>query len=334
MPDCNASVTGTGAVRDPVLSVDVGGLSAILRLGEADLLARMENKLLAYGYRTIFRPGEYLIGVPKVIPPVALVAHVDTIRRKDPRAISWSPRTGIVLNKKGVLGADDRAGVYAITRILAAGYRPLVVFCDKEESGGVGAHAVCTDKALAEFAPDLRLLVEMDRRGEKDFVFYSAILPPEIKKLVSSCGWVESIGSYSDVATLTEEYLIPHVNVSAGYYNEHTPKEALIVGELEANIGRLAELLAIQNEIPKIVLEDDEASRWGSLLTYYRDDSNAWSFLDKRGRGCDVLDFPRISTDENCEMCDMPISRHDETVNDQEDDGLILCYSCRIKFLM
>jgi len=179
--------------------------------------------------------------------PIMLVAHVDTVRRADPTS---------VINRRGVicaadddaLGADDRAGVYGI---LEARRRceergidlPHILLTNHEECGGVGVSMFVKDGVLEDHLQDIRMLVELDRKGSEEAVTYGGDLPEGASKYLRTFGWRLGNGSYSDIATLIDEYHIPAVNLSCGYYQQHTDHEYLVLAHLESCIDRLMLML-------------------------------------------------------------------------------------------
>jgi putative aminopeptidase FrvX len=75
--------------------------------------------------------------------------------------VIWSP---------DALGADDRAGVFAIIKILQSGLRPHIIFTTDEETGGYGAKALTSNACPFQ---DVRYFIELDRQGALDCVFYN-----------------------------------------------------------------------------------------------------------------------------------------------------------------
>ncbi len=195
-----------------------------------------------------------------------LTAHVDTVRRYEDSTYKYKTTDGvevvstlkkqpleisiegsIVRNKGGILGADDRAGVYGL---IAVYYSlkdtgipmPGLLFTNFEESGGSGMYRFVDDVVKnEEHQSDImryNLLIELDRRGCNDWVTYNDF-PKEAQAYIESFGFIESIGTFSDISILVEEILTPGVNLSCGYYHEHTDKEVLHVDELELTIARV-----------------------------------------------------------------------------------------------
>lgn len=178
---------------------------------------------------------------------ICLVAHIDTVRGKTDEPVMLSINRNVIRNTKGVLGADDRAGVYGILEVLKScmDYKialPSVIFTNYEERGGAGVRKFVASK---KFHPDgIKLLVELDRKGCNEYVFYSTFLPKPVKDYIESFGFKEERGSYSDIADLTNEYGIPSVNLSIGYYLQHTSNERLHYDELLMTIDRVVDICA------------------------------------------------------------------------------------------
>lgn len=166
--------------------------------------------------------------------PVCLVAHVDTLKR---HGIEPMTCRNVMINRLGLLGADDRAGVYAALKLAHTGCN--ILLTDYEEQGGIGAQAAAQELQF----PGVRLFIELDRQGCNDYVYYSQTLPQAIKRYVESYGFVESYGSYSDISEL-EDFRIPAVNLSIGYYKQHTSKERLHLDEMELTIARVKSMIA------------------------------------------------------------------------------------------
>jgi hypothetical protein len=170
--------------------------------------------------------------------PITLVAHVDTLPRKKDFELDTTHHNIITAKGGGILGADDRAGCFALFTL--ANNHCNLLFTNYEETGGIGAQAAAEDLEQHMLDNGVRLLVEFDRKGCNEYVTYSYNLPHEIASYVESFGYIEQTGSYSDVA---EFYSIPAVNVSCGYYHQHTDKEKLHIDELWLNIDRVKRML-------------------------------------------------------------------------------------------
>lgn len=196
-------------------------------------ILRASHGKVSAGPLYLYAPGEI---------PMCLVAHYDTLVKTE---IELVLTNNVLTNKHGLLGADDRAGIYAICKVLEARSQqglplPSVLFTDLEESGGLGVREFIQH---GEWGGKDRLFIELDRRGVNDYVFYSFTLPKQVKSYIETFGYIERNGSYSDIANLTDEYCVPAVNLSVGYYHEHSASECLHLDELGLAINRVVDIL-------------------------------------------------------------------------------------------
>ena len=93
----------------------------LVSLSQKELKKAMSQYLKAKYDNVIFTK-DYLVAIGDI--PVALVAHLDTVYRTPVSNLYYDQRKGVLWSPDG-LGADDRAGVFAILRIIQDGYRPL-----------------------------------------------------------------------------------------------------------------------------------------------------------------------------------------------------------------
>lgn len=170
--------------------------------------------------------------------PVLMVAHLDTVHKQTPRDIFHDTEQNVMWSPQGI-GGDDRCGIFSILTLLERGLRPHVLFTCDEEIGGIGASAFAESKIPLT---DVKYLIELDRRGEKDMVFYDCGNEDFIK-YVEQFGFEEDYGSYSDIATISPVYDLASVNLSIGYYNEHRTEEYIKVDHMMATIDKVEEML-------------------------------------------------------------------------------------------
>lgn len=172
---------------------------------------------------------------------------MDTVFSKPAREVFYDRQKNVIWSPNG-LGADDRAGVFAIIQILKKGLRPHVIFTTDEESGAWGATALGKEPCPFE---DLRYIIELDRRGADDCVFYDCE-NPEFNAYIESFGFVEAIGSFSDICMICEDWEIAGVNLSIGYRDEHSVTEVLFVGHMLNTIDKVVTMLTTPvDTIPK-----------------------------------------------------------------------------------
>ena len=183
--------------------------------------------------------------------PVLLVAHMDTVFDV-PRALNYDKKEGVLFNAQGGLGADDRAGVYAILDLLKS-FRPHILFLEDEEIGCVGAQKAI--KTLKK--PPVKYIIEFDRMGRDDCVFYECG-NQEFIKYVESFGFIKNSGSYTDISILGSAWDIASVNLSVGYYFEHTSVEYLVLNYLALTISRTQKMLKQIDKAPYFDYQYDE----------------------------------------------------------------------------
>lgn len=202
--------------------------------------------------------------------PITLIAHLDTIFPTPPKNIYYDEEKSVMWSPEG-LGADDRAGVYAIIKIIQSGLRPSVLLCADEEAGCLGA----TEFVSKYHFPltKTNYLIEIDRRGSNDCVFYDTE-NPEFVSYIESFGFKTAAGTYSDVLEIGTAWKIPGVNLSSGYYNEHSMTEILNTKELDYTIERVKKMLTAEkiptfDYIPKMSL--NRCALCGEKMTMYED---------------------------------------------------------------
>lgn len=180
--------------------------------------------------------------------PIALVAHCDTVEKLPPQHIYCDMQQKVMWSPE-LLGADDRAGVYAIIQIIESGLRPCVIFTTEEEMGALGAIELIANYPKCPFK-DLKYIIELDRAGEVDCVFYSCD-NIDFTTFIESYGFVTAQGTFTDISVIAPQWSIAAVNLSVGYYCEHFPIEHLKWEELEETIDIVKFMLERAGEAPK-----------------------------------------------------------------------------------
>ena len=193
-------------------------------------------------YKNVIVHDKYIVALGDI--PIALVAHMDTVFKYPVDNMYYDTRKGVVWSPEG-LGADDRAGIFAIIQIIQSGLRPSIILTTDEESGAVGARALAAEPCPI---PDLKYMIQLDRRGSNDCVFYDCY-NPEFITYVENFGFVERWGTFSDISVLMPAWKICGVNLSVGYQDEHSVSEVLFVNSLFSTIAKVTAMLKEQ-EIP------------------------------------------------------------------------------------
>lgn len=171
--------------------------------------------------------------------PIALCAHMDTVFEHPPTEIFWDRTKQVVLGNYG-LGADDRAGIYAIVKILEAGYRPTIILTADEELGNLGAQVMVQ---LIQKPPiELKYIIQLDRRDFNDCVFYDC-WNEEFMNYIINFNYNFAYGTFSDISTICPAWGIAGVNLSVGYKDEHSFCERLYTAPLMNTIERVKKML-------------------------------------------------------------------------------------------
>lgn len=170
-------------------------------------------------------------------PTVLVNAHLDTVQEIDSdREIV--KEAAIWKSSKGILGADDRAGVNVVLSIAktigSTGFNGTIkyIFTVEEEIGLLGA------KNISEsFLWDIDMAFVVDRRGTHDIVtscggfeeFCSPLFGRQLERIARSGGfgeWKTTTGGSSDTRIWASNG-IQSVNLSVGYLHEHSEDEEL-----------------------------------------------------------------------------------------------------------
>jgi ribosomal protein L37AE/L43A len=206
----------------------------IVKMRSDTLLKKFLPEFLKfYGYTP--ESGKFFLYAKGKIP-VLLVAHVDTVFAKPPQNVFFDRKYRVYFSPQG-LGADDRAGVFGILKLISRGYAPYVLFTDLEEHGAQGA------KEFAENAkPEWNLILALDRRGENEAAIYNCD-SRQLMELLNRNGFKIVEGSFSDISILCPKTGIAGANLSAGYYNNHTPHEYFQEKALWKTLEKLARIM-------------------------------------------------------------------------------------------
>ena len=222
--------------------------------------------------KVINKPGQYLLAEGSL--PLALVAHMDTVFKTPPFDIYFDKEQGVLWSPDG-LGADDRAGVFAILKILQflgqKREKPSIIFTCNEESGCIGASNLVLTRQKCPW--DLKYIVQLDRRGVDDCVFYDNTNKDFIK-FISGYGFTETWGTFSDISMICPVWGIAGVNLSIGYEDEHSETETLHIGPLYNTISKVYKMILEIDKAPYFQ-HIESITNYGKWWKYYpsEDDS-------------------------------------------------------------
>ena len=210
----------------------------ICKLDQEDLL-KLVAAFLYKHYDRVEATYDYIFAEGDI--PVALVAHLDTVFMTPPTEIYYDKEAGVMWSPQG-LGADDRAGIFAIIKIIQSGLKPHIIITTDEEYGGLGARWLIYDYPECPFK-ECHYLLELDRQGTNDACFYDCG-NEEFIEFIEQAGFCETLGIYSDICELSPKWDIASVNVSVGYFDEHSAIERLRVPVLLQTIKSVQKLLS------------------------------------------------------------------------------------------
>ncbi|PLR98529.1 M20/M25/M40 family metallo-hydrolase [Bacillus sp. T33-2] len=205
---------------------------------ERAITLRLRNKLLRLLDHTYIDKKGNLLGFIELGqgPTILLSSHMDTVEEIETGREIMVNGT-MLSSSKGILGADDRAGIAAIIEILRrlpkTNFRGTikVAFTVEEEIGCLGSRGIDRD-----FLEDVQAAIVIDRRGNRDIVTSNRgfpFCPEEFGFIMEKAGkfagmddWKAVPGGISD-AKVFSSFGIPSVNLSVGYQHEHTDLETL-----------------------------------------------------------------------------------------------------------
>jgi hypothetical protein len=223
-----------------------------------DLLYKLlPNVLARFGYDKLTHGKGFMIAEGEI--PIMLVAHTDTVHFNPVEEFYYDPEEMVAWSPQGV-GADDRAGIFAILEIVRRGLKPFILFTDEEEKGCIGAQKAA--KVLGK--PNIKYMIELDRKNDKDSVYYQCD-NLAFSKYVNAFGFVEATGSSSDIAKLGPAWKLAAVNLSTGYYNAHSKEEYLKVRETLATVDKVCNML---KNVPEEAFEFIEKKYYTGTTTY------------------------------------------------------------------
>lgn len=232
-------------MKKKITELDLKMFQNLTKISQGNLRTLMYEFLSkSYPKDKIVHTKEFIYAQGEI--PIALVAHMDTVFKLPPKEIYYDQKECVMWSPQG-LGADDRAGVFLIMKIVQEGFKPSIILTTDEEKGALGAYAFI--KRFQAPSVETNYLIELDRRGSYDCVFYDCD-NPDFVKYVEKFGFVEAYGSFTDISEICPEWEIAGVNLSVGYVDEHSEKERLFVNSMMSTYEKVVRMLS-EKDIPK-----------------------------------------------------------------------------------
>ena len=255
---------------------ELRSIEQFFQLKQPSMLKAMRQYLKSK-YDKVISTNDYIVAIGDI--PIALTAHLDTVFKEPPHRIFYDRVKNVMWSPEG-LGADDRAGVYSIIQIVKSGLRPTIIFTTDEEIGCKGAEKLIKDMPAAP--THLKYIIELDRRGSDDCVFYQCN-NSEFEDYVESFGFVMNFGSFSDISEICPAWKVAGVNLSIGYYDEHSYSETLYIGQMFNTINKVKKMLTdVQNapcfEYKTMNLSNLFMSKWGKVLHHFNEEDDIYGW--------------------------------------------------------
>lgn len=257
----------------------------ICYMSQSELKEYLVKYLRSKGYKVANENG-FLYAKAKEENPirVLLVAHMDTVHKQRIEELEKIPYVDgddiitKVSSPQGI-GGDDRCGVYMIMNIIKE-HNVSVLFAEDEEIGCVGSRKFTDTQYCKDLADEIDYMIELDRQGSKDAVFYDCDNPEFTKWIETETGYKKACGSFTDISKLMPVTKIAGVNFSCGYYNAHTLNEYVVLEEMKATQDMVCELL--RKEIPQKFEFIEKKWNYGSFSGYggygYKNNYNGYGY--------------------------------------------------------
>lgn len=268
----------------------------ICHLTEQGVLTFMRD-LLVSRYEQVVATPAYVYAIGDI--PVALVAHADTVFKLPPLIDNffYDPEKDVIWNPEGA-GADDRAGVFAIMKIIRTfKLKPHVIITTGEESGCIGSSKLIV--AEKEFPAPMKFMIQLDRRNHNDAVYYDCD-NKKFEEFITQFGFKTEWGTLSDISLLAPTWGVAAVNLSVGYEDEHQEIERLHVDWLYETIGKVVNILQYVQQHPELEKFEYIPCIYGYHYLFNRGHS-AWYDYDD-----DCWDSPDY---EHCFMCNQLVRK-------------------------
>ncbi|MBR0287848.1 MAG: M28 family peptidase, partial [Selenomonadaceae bacterium] len=201
--------------------------------------------------KTLISKGNFILVYGQAT--VMLIAHLDTVHEQPVRDICFSADKNILMSPQGI-GGDDRCGVFALCNIFqSAQVKPWLLFTCDEEVGGIGAKAFCLahqQLQLPKELDNLKFLIELDRKGKSDAVYYRCA-NPDFETYITGKGFKTAQGSFSDISLIAPELSVAAVNLSCGYHHAHMLHEYINRKELDSTIAKVVSIIGDSTNLPR-----------------------------------------------------------------------------------
>jgi len=178
-----------------------------------------------------------------------LAAHMDTVQDYTDYTLSPLAKIhGNVLRSYGVLGGDDKCGIYTILHLLEKFPDINFAFFVEEEIGAAKGSAFVVEENRHLIKKNVIWSAVIDRRGDSDILCFDHTgtygtkeFQKALLQIGKNYGFSSNYGTFSDADQISE--VISSCNISCGYYGAHTKKEYVVLSELSKSIAFLEDTI-------------------------------------------------------------------------------------------
>ena len=287
-------------------------LTELFAMTQSELKQHCASSLKNSGYIVKEADG-YVLAIPKdETPSVCFIAHLDTVYKTPPtefytmkfdealkigrrsryvnalggdltvenKTINEHYPDGDFLQSPQGIGGDDRCGVYVCMKMAEEKHKPAILLFEDEEIGCVGASKFV--KAKEQLS--VKFLVEFDRGGCNNVVFYELDNPEFKNDIEDITGYEIQEGTYSDICVIAPYLGVAACNITAGYYNEHkAERELVLIDQVEDTVNVARSLNAHARQLQTPYKYKERYSGWGDIDPY---EEMYWELQDR----CDELE--------------------------------------------
>lgn len=141
------------------------------------------------------------------------------------------------------LGGDDRCGVYTALKLMNSNVPYAFGFFLDEEIGGVGSDKIGISSVMPY--ENITAFIGLDRRGKDQAALYGYD-NAKLLNVFEQEGYKSVYGTFTDASNLAKYWDIACINLSVGYYNEHTTLETINFKETKSTLRMLLEPRVIE----------------------------------------------------------------------------------------
>lgn len=170
---------------------------------------------------------------------IVFAAHTDSVHNRQLTAtrqpVGFDSARGeffvSAVKQRDCLGADDAAGCYVLSQMIASNVPGLYIFFRGEERGGIGSSYVARHRA--DLFDNIDCAIQFDRRGTHSIITEMACgrtcsdaFANSLSSVLGMGHACDNTGSFTDTANLAD-IISECTNISIGYECEHSARETL-----------------------------------------------------------------------------------------------------------